>query len=691
MKNFYLFSLVTVLTVSALYAETDEATIDELFLQTLNEASEIALHDKLNIEKIPSTITVIKRDIIDASGAKTLLDILELVPGIEISMSSSGKRQIVIRGMRGQYRDKLKLLINGEDVTNNLYSNQFYYYTFPASLIKRVEVTKTPDAILYGSNAFMGAINIITLDEEDESRISTTVTSENRKMVSLFQALKVNEGNLKLDAHFSHFDPEIESNPSMRYNVKSGILEPFRGSLPAYAKEKTVGFGIGYKKDEWNINYRLEQYTKGSFFGISNIVPLVDDQQVKMTHNSLLVEYDKYISTDLKWHMQWDFKNYIWDGAYRVMPYDLQSTDDPGKDFIMGAYINEIETGLMSYLRYSDLHHNVIAQVETHYAKPVDMYYIQYIPSNPVNDNNLNLGPNGEHLTGDQNILKEGIDRKNFAIAVEDLYSFNDQFAVVGGMRLDYYSSFHSHLSYKLGAVNNISSNDTVKFLFNHAFRAPSWVELYANTEAGFDGNENLKIETMDMVEIDWLHSFTVRDLIKLNIFYGKNRNPIIRSITEGNTVYDNGDTITISGFEMSYRRKFGEKNELVASFSHHNNISSTFYSIDNETRKNMLKFYTDYEILPNLRSFTQIDYSDTVDMPKNLPNIDSVININETISYIYKDITIRAGVKNLLDEKIEYIALPTDLIGGIYRFVPENARIPANGREWFISLEAKW
>jgi len=31
MKNFYLFSLVTVLTVSALYAETDEATIDELF------------------------------------------------------------------------------------------------------------------------------------------------------------------------------------------------------------------------------------------------------------------------------------------------------------------------------------------------------------------------------------------------------------------------------------------------------------------------------------------------------------------------------------------------------------------------------------------------------------------------------------------------------------------------------------
>jgi len=685
MNRLYLFLL---LSGSILYAEVDEKAIDELFLQTLNEASEIALHDKLNIDKIPSTVTVIRRDIIEASGAKTLLDILKLVPGIEISMTSSGKRQIIIRGMRGQYRDKLKLLVNGVDVTNNLYSNQFYYYTFPASLIERVEVTKTPDAILYGSNAFMGAINIITFDEENKNSFSITTTSKNSKMASIFQSLKVDSGYINLDAHISSFDPNIKSYPSLRRNEIDKTLEQFRESLPANAKEKTKGVGVSYKKDEWHISYRLEQYTKGSFFGISNIVPLVDDQEVTMTHSSLLAEYNKYLSTDLKWHIELNLKDYIWDGSYRVMPYDLQPTDNPDKDIIMGAYINEFETGLLSYLRYSDLYHNVIAQVEAHYAEPIDMYYIQYIPSNPIND--LNLGPNGEHLTGEQNILKEGIDRKNFAIAIEDLYSINDRFALVGGLRLDYYNNFNTHISYKLGAVNNITDNNTIKFLFNHTFRAPSWVELYANSAAEFHGNENLEPETMDMIEINWLHNFSVKDLIKLNLFYGKNSDPIIRTNKDKIAIYDNGDTITVNGFELSYRRNFGEKNEFVASYSHHNDISTTFPAITNDSRKDLFKFYIDYEVFPALRSFTQVDYGSSIDMPQNLSDIDSFVNISETVSYTYKSLTFKVGVVNLLDEKIEYVAAPTD-VRGIYRFVPENARIPTTGREWFVSLEVKW
>jgi len=687
MKKFYFFSLVT---ISALYAQVDENEIDKLFLQTLNEASEMALYDKLNIEKIPSTVTVIRRDIIESSGAKTLLDILKFVPSIEISMSSSGKRQIIIRGMNGKYRDKLKLLINGVDVTNNLYSNQFYYYTFPASLIKRVEVTKTPDAILYGSNAFMGVIHIITFNEENRGSLSLTTTSENSSMASVFQTYKVNKGYLNIDAHISRFDPKLMAYSTIRYNEEDHLFDQFRDSLPAYAKEKRLGVGVSYKKDEWRIGYRLEEYTKGSFFGISNIVPLANDQDVTMTHNSLIAEYDKYLSPELKWHIQWNVKDYIWDGAYRVMPYDLQPTDDPNKDIIMGAYINELETGLMSYLRFSDLHHNVIAQVEAHYAKPIDMYYIQYVPSLEVADNYFNLGPNGEHLTGDQNILKEGIDRKNFAISIEDLYSFNDNYALIGGLRLDYYSNFNSHISYKFGAVNNINENNTVKFLFNHTFRAPSWIELYANTKAEFHGNEDLEPETMDMVEFSWLHSFSVRDLVKLNLFYGQNSNPIIRTFLDGKAIYDNGETINISGFEFSYRRKFYEKSELVASFSHHNGTGTTFNTIYNQSRKNLFKFYMDYELSPSIRSFTQVDYADKIDMPEGVSDIDFFVNISETISYSYENITIRAGVTNLLDEKIEYVAPTTDKIG-IYRFITKTLRIPSTRREWFISLEVKW
>ncbi|RUM44444.1 MAG: hypothetical protein DSY46_05655 [Hydrogenimonas sp.] len=689
MSRFFLLSL---LSVSMLLGSQDDLAIDEAFLQTLNEVSEIVMHDKLNIEKIPSTVTVIRRDMIEASGAKTLLDILALVPGIEISMTSGGKRQIIIRGMRNKYKDKLKLLINGFDVTNNLDSNQYYYYNFPASLIKRVEVTKTPDAVLYGSNAFMGIIQVMTLDEENHNQLDGTVTSKDRQMGSLFQTLKVAEGDLNLDLHYSYSHPLIEANPVLIFTIDDRVFSRFREPLLASTKEETYGMGINYKKEAWSIGYRLQSYTKGDFFGILNITPLRDDRSIETKHHAFQVAYDKYLNADLKWHFQWDMKDYRWNGTYRTMPYDLNATDDPDKDVIMGANIHEFETGVISYLKYSDIAHTLRLQLEAHYAKPIDSYYIQYVPILGDTQTDLNLGPNGLPLTGDQNILKEGIDRKNYAIAVEEMYSFNSDLSVIGGMRFDYYTDFNTHLSYKFGAVNNISPKTTVKLLFNHAFRAPSWIELYARSVAEFHGNEALEAETMDMVEANWLYHCSPQDLVKFNLYYGKHQDPIIRTLSpQGETIYDNGETILMRGFEVSYRRIFGAHNEWGASLSHHNGTGSTVSMIENETRKDMVKWYLHYELSPSLVSFTQVEYGSRITVPPPFAPIDAYWLVNQTVSYTYKHWTVRTGVTNLLDEKIDYLTAPTDIVAGAYRFIPDGVRIPSVGREWFISVSASW
>jgi len=139
MKKLYLIIFITTYLFSS--SQDD-------FLKTLNETSEIATNSRLNINKIPSNIEVIKRDFIIKSGARTLIDLLKYLPGIEISMNQLGKKEIIVRGNKTIYRDKIKFLINGHEVTNNLFSNQFYYYNFPAKLIKRIEITKTPDSVL---------------------------------------------------------------------------------------------------------------------------------------------------------------------------------------------------------------------------------------------------------------------------------------------------------------------------------------------------------------------------------------------------------------------------------------------------------------------------------------------------------------------------------------------------------------
>jgi len=71
---------------------------------------------------------------------------------------------------------KLKLLLNGVDATNNLHSNQFYYYTFPASLIKRVEVTKTPNALLNDETLLGNLKDLLEKYPIDPSLIDIEIT-----------------------------------------------------------------------------------------------------------------------------------------------------------------------------------------------------------------------------------------------------------------------------------------------------------------------------------------------------------------------------------------------------------------------------------------------------------------------------------------------------------------------------------
>jgi outer membrane cobalamin receptor len=178
------------------------------FLKVLNETNDIAYENRINIDKIPANMDILKRDFIIHSGAKTLLDLLKYIPGIEISRTPSGKTQLIIRGNKSDFIDKIKLMINGIDVTNDLYNNEFYYYNLPASLIKRIEIVKTPDSILYGDNAFLGVINVVTLNELDDNMFNFYISNKNQQAVSFFN--KIND-NLFSDFHFSYSNPVLYS------------------------------------------------------------------------------------------------------------------------------------------------------------------------------------------------------------------------------------------------------------------------------------------------------------------------------------------------------------------------------------------------------------------------------------------------------------------------------------------------
>jgi len=434
------------------------ASDEEEFLKTLNEVSEIATQSKLNIDKTPSNVDVIRRDFIIKSGARTLLDLLKYIPGVDIAMTSSGKRQLIIRGNKSVYRDKIKLMINGIEVTNNLYNNQLYYYNFPASLIKRIEFTKTPDSVLYGENAFLGVLNVITLDNIDDNMVNFYISNKSQTTFALFD--KINN-NLLADFHYLYSNPEVYSPKSYLVDLQELKAIPFRDETRANTLEKNVGMGLKYTKEKSTLRYRVEYFKKGDFFGIERVTSLRKDKFINFLYQYLNYNYSDYLKYNLKVSFDLGVKNYIWDGEFRTFPYDFNESvdhNDPAKDIIVGAKINEIEFYAKNLIKYETGKHNINFILETKFAKPYDYYYLQYIP----------IFDNKEKLTGDNNVLKEGIKRVSKAIGIEDLFTLNEKISFVYGFRHDHYSDFGGANSYKLAGVYNLNQKTTFKLLFSN-------------------------------------------------------------------------------------------------------------------------------------------------------------------------------------------------------------------------------
>ena len=676
----------------ALFAQ--ESNIETLFLETLNEASDIASNERLNIDKTPSTVIILRRNFIEKTGAQTLFELLCYIPGIETSITPSGKKQIIVRGVKSSYRDKIKFLINGVEVTNSLYSNQFYYYNFPTALIKRVEFTKTPDAIRYGNNAFLGVINIVTLDQKDPS-LTHFFLSENRRQTTLFWHKKLDNYTFQLDGHIYRSSPTLYAPTTFLVDLATHSTTPFRSPVRANTLESNKGIGFTIARGNWTARYRYEYYKKGNFFGISRLAPLMQDQFIHFHHQYFDIGYQKFLTHDLKFEANTGYKYYIWHGAFRTFPYDLKPTNDPDKDLIIGAHIGEETYYAKANFKYFIANHNILLHLDGKYANIDNIYYIQYVPALGSTQSSLNLGPNAAHLTGKYNLLPEDTYRKSFGVALEDLWTLNDKLSIVAGGRYDHFSDFGNNFAHKLGFVYNIDDHHTLKLLHNRAFRAPSWVELYAQSAAEFNGNPKLKAEKIQMSELQWLWRPVSTQTLQVTGYLGKSTNTIDRYLDPqtGLRVYQNLGEFDIKGFEVSFDKIF---------LHHHFNIAYSQNFDKREYKKSSMDF--NHILGTRKRLFhtyllsswdrwsllSYLHYGSPIKTPSQIPDIPHSLCLNETLSYHTKDLTFQFGVKNLTDEKNCRFAPPSELLAGRFMFVLDQERVPNTGREFFFVIQKR-
>ncbi len=118
----------------------------------------------------PSVVTVITAAEIKDHGYRTLADILRTVPGLYVTNDRNyeylGTRGF---GRPGDYSTRVLLLVDGQRINDDVYDGALIDRSFPihVDLIDRVEFVPGPASAVYGSNALLGVINVVTRSAHD--------------------------------------------------------------------------------------------------------------------------------------------------------------------------------------------------------------------------------------------------------------------------------------------------------------------------------------------------------------------------------------------------------------------------------------------------------------------------------------------------------------------------------------------
>lgn len=137
--------------------------------------SQVASFAVTRLQESPAVVTAMNADEIRASGARDLMDLLLQVPGFFFGVDVQGSVGPGFRGLWG-YEGKVLLVIDGKEMNEQLYSTMQLGHEFPIELVERIEVVRGPGSVIYGGNAELAVINVITRGIQGSTDLQLTGT-----------------------------------------------------------------------------------------------------------------------------------------------------------------------------------------------------------------------------------------------------------------------------------------------------------------------------------------------------------------------------------------------------------------------------------------------------------------------------------------------------------------------------------
>jgi outer membrane receptor for ferrienterochelin and colicins len=476
---------------------SDAADLD--LVKVLNVEVSTATKTAESIEDAPAAITVVTREDIRRWGYQTVAEVLAHTVGFYLIddhiLPNAG-----VRGMNGGLGAEsgvVKVMIDGRSVAYRTTSgNWLGVELVPLSSVEQIEIIRGPASALYGADAFLGVVNIIT------------VSPERVRALRARAAVGMTEGHPggRIDAasggHIGKLDFLLGA--AGEYTDSSGL------ELPPESPAPTLPPNLGGRRIAANLKRRSlvmqgrvgYHETGGGHLELSAYASGVerggDFAHWAQLTNTANPDQGTVIGLG-QFRLNLDGLAHL----TRQLHVAVQST------YFQGGIRPDDRIDVASnafYVKRHQSYNGVDTTLEARYVPSTRFNLI--VGAQTIYDHERFGAPERiEPATGEQEPYRVGDqthDLLNVGAYVSGNYKLIDPYLkLTSGVRYDHNSRYGSQVTGRVGLTSRISSTLVAKLLYGNAFKAPSPYLLYATPLRPGDvvGNPALRPQLIHTVE----------------------------------------------------------------------------------------------------------------------------------------------------------------------------------------------
>lgn len=420
-----------------------------------------------NLKDAPASISVITQEDLKRKPVQNLKDVLQDVPGVQLTNEGDNRKGVSIRGLDSSYT---LILIDGKRVSSRnavFRHNDFDLNWVPVDAIERIEVVRGPMSSLYGSDALGGVVNIITkkIGQKWTGTLSADSTiQEHRDRGDTYNGQFYTSGplvdgvlGLKAYGSLSKREKDDQQSSSTSSTGETPRIEGFT------SRDANVEFAwTPTENHDFTAGYGFDRQDRDSDSLDKN---RLERQNYSLSHNG-------------RWGV----------GNSELKVYgEKVDNKNPGNANAITSESNAVDGKYV--LPLGEINQLLTFGGEWRHDKLKD----------PVN------------LTGGSS---SNTSASQYALFLEDEWRIFEPLALTTGIRMDDHETYGDHWSPRAYLVYNATDTVTVKGGWATAFKAPSLLQLSPDWITGscrgaceIVGNPDLKPETSESFELGLYYS----------------------------------------------------------------------------------------------------------------------------------------------------------------------------------------